>query len=354
MAANRASPKFNVLTASVTDLQVELASRKLSSVEVVTAYFAQIDQHNTRGLKLRALISVISRDLALQQAQELDNERREKGSRGPFHGIPVIVKDTFWTDPSLGMDTTCGSGALSGARGPRNAVVVDTVDFDAWLPAPHVVEPAEEFWKQTREAIEIAAARIRDAGGRVRRDVPLVTMPELKVMEKRGGVDTDDVFGHNFKASIDAFLSGYRESPVRSLQEMVEYNRTHADVCLPPDHPSQAVLEAALTTNPDPDFEKKLAVTRHLAQTSIDKLLDDQNLDVVMGFGDGRISSVAALAGYAVGSLPLGFADFNGRAFGVHAIPGRNGERKLLEIMSAWEKSFPEGRMAPPMMGAKH
>jgi amidase len=69
-----------------------------------------------------------------------------------------------------------------------------------------------------------------------------------------------------------------------------------------------------------------------------------------MGLGDGRLSSIASLAGYAVGSLPLGFTDFNGRAFGVHAIAGRNGEKKLLEVMSAWEGSFPEGRRAPPMM----
>ena len=92
MAATPQSPEFPVLTASVTDLQAQLTSGTLSSTDLVTAYLAQIDRHNEKGMNLHALISVISRDVALQRAKELDEERWEKGRRGVFHGIPVVVK----------------------------------------------------------------------------------------------------------------------------------------------------------------------------------------------------------------------------------------------------------------------
>jgi amidase len=46
----------------------------------------------------------------------------------------------------------------------------------------------------------------------------------------------------------------------------------------------------------------------------LERALAKDELDVILGPGDGRISSIAAVAGYAVGVMPLGYANFNGRA----------------------------------------
>lgn len=54
-------------------------------------------------------------------------------------------------------------------------------------------------------------------------------------------------------------------------------------------------------------------------------------------------------AGYPIASLPLGCLQYNGRGFGMLAIAGYHGERKLLELMSAWEKEFQPVR-PPPML----
>lgn len=105
-----------------------------------------------------------------------------------------------------------------------------------------------------------------------------------------------------------------------------------------------------MTKIPDAEFDSKLGVARSFAQVSITKLLRDNELDAVLGPADARMASVAAIAGYAVGSLPLGYAEFNGRAFGVNIIAGERGEGRILRVMSAWEKSFPEARVAPPQL----
>ena len=47
---------------------------------------------------------------ALQIAEELDRELAEGKSRGPLHGVPVILKDNIDTHDS--MPTTAGATAL--------------------------------------------------------------------------------------------------------------------------------------------------------------------------------------------------------------------------------------------------
>jgi hypothetical protein len=89
------SMEIDLLQSSVADLQNLLASGDLKSTELVSKYLDQIEQHNTNGMALRAIISVSPKDLALKRAQELDDERQRSGPRGPMHGIPVIVKVDF-------------------------------------------------------------------------------------------------------------------------------------------------------------------------------------------------------------------------------------------------------------------
>lgn len=58
--------------------------------------------------KLRAFIHV-AEDKALRDAEKLEQELEEGRWRGPLHGIPVAVKDVFYTRD---MPTTAGSKIL--------------------------------------------------------------------------------------------------------------------------------------------------------------------------------------------------------------------------------------------------
>ncbi len=65
---------------------------ELTSVELVKQKLSQIESHNEAGAGLRAMISIAPQDLLLKTAEKLDQERKEGNSRGPLHGIPIIVK----------------------------------------------------------------------------------------------------------------------------------------------------------------------------------------------------------------------------------------------------------------------
>ena len=76
--------------------------------EVAQAYLDRIDSIDKHGPQLNAIIQ-INPD-ALQIAEELDIELKAGKSRGPLHGIPVVLKDNIDTHDK--MATTAGSRAL--------------------------------------------------------------------------------------------------------------------------------------------------------------------------------------------------------------------------------------------------
>ena len=62
-------------------------------------------------------------------ARELDEERRAGNVRGPFHGIPIVIKDQWQVGPDCGMPTTAGMSALLEARNGDSALLVKKVVF---------------------------------------------------------------------------------------------------------------------------------------------------------------------------------------------------------------------------------
>src|SRR5262249_22633436 len=72
------------------------------------------------GPRLRSVIEINPDALVIAEA--LDKERKEKGPRGPMHGIPVLVKDNI--DTADKMATTAGSVALVGSKPPSDSFIV--------------------------------------------------------------------------------------------------------------------------------------------------------------------------------------------------------------------------------------
>ena len=97
------------------ELQSGLASGRWTSKALVAGYLARIRALDQAGPKLRSVIEVNPEAMTIAAA--LDRERKEKGPRGPLHGIPVLIKDNI--DTADNMHTTAGSLALLDAPAPK-------------------------------------------------------------------------------------------------------------------------------------------------------------------------------------------------------------------------------------------
>ncbi|HEY6104483.1 MAG TPA: amidase family protein, partial [Anaeromyxobacteraceae bacterium] len=108
---------LQVEEATLAELQAGMAAGRFTARQLAEAYLARIAAVDPQ---LRSVLEVNPDALAIAGA--LDAERREKGPRGPLHGIPVLVKDNVATADR--METTAGSLALLGVRPPRDAFLV--------------------------------------------------------------------------------------------------------------------------------------------------------------------------------------------------------------------------------------
>ncbi|KAL8947270.1 MAG: hypothetical protein Q9222_006429 [Ikaeria aurantiellina] len=468
-----------LLTLTAADLQHLLTTTTLTSQDLILQYLSQIASQNLIGASLHAIISTAPLDQVLARAKLLDEERARSGSRGPLHGIPIVVKDKLCT-PSLGMDTTCGSYLLKGQRAVRDAVAIqklqdagaiilakanltelghkkgvsltsggsavggqtqspyvrggvrsdamplghstpagsssgsavavaagccpiaigtesdgspggepyDTIGVLAkgcedigsvlnvlmdqklhlstgrswtgisiglvdlkewWLPEPYLESKPESYQEQVLAAVEQAMEDIQNRGGRVFRSTPLITMPEFErnIPDAKG---LHDVMNHPFRKSFEEFLSLFPNCPAKTLKDVIDFNKNHADFELPSEAPDQDLLPMAEEHSMRPEvFEQAERLMRDRTTSSLTECMKEKRLDVIMACGDGLLPPFSAASGCLIGAVPLGFAEFNNRAFGMHMIAEADQEEKLLNIMRLWEDTFPNARKPPDL-----
>ena len=103
--------------ASIEEVSVLLARKKVSPVELAKLYLTRIERLNP---KLNAFITVTS-ESALAEAQAAERELFRGKRRGALHGIPLALKDNIWTK---GVHTTVGSSILRDFLPSEDATVV--------------------------------------------------------------------------------------------------------------------------------------------------------------------------------------------------------------------------------------
>jgi len=111
---------FELDEITISQLADGMSSGKYSARAIAEKYLARIEAIDRQGPALNSVIE-INPD-AFEIAEKLDAERKEKGARGPLHGIPILVKDNL--DTADKMMTTAGSLALVGSRPSKDSFVV--------------------------------------------------------------------------------------------------------------------------------------------------------------------------------------------------------------------------------------
>jgi amidase len=111
---------FQIVEASIDDVQAAYKSGTLTARQLTEAYLARINAYDKQGPMINSIIT-LNPD-ALAEADRLDAVYRRSGFVGPLHGIPILVKDEIDT---AGMPTTLGTVVFKDYRPPKDAFVVD-------------------------------------------------------------------------------------------------------------------------------------------------------------------------------------------------------------------------------------
>lgn len=124
LAAKVASPTnevkpFELDEITIPELQEGMSSGRFTSESLVEKYTARIHEIDKQGPAINSVIELNPDAPAIAQA--LDHERKDRSTRGPLHGIPVLIKDNI--DTADRMMTTAGSLALVGSKPPKDSFV---------------------------------------------------------------------------------------------------------------------------------------------------------------------------------------------------------------------------------------
>ncbi|MGZ3624416.1 MAG: Asp-tRNA(Asn)/Glu-tRNA(Gln) amidotransferase subunit GatA [Ktedonobacteraceae bacterium] len=98
-----------------------LREHKISSVELTRAHLDRIRDVDD---KVKAF-TLVTEDLALQQAREADQRLKSGAALSPLTGIPLAIKDLICTK---GIATTCGSNMLKDFKPPFDATVMEKLN----------------------------------------------------------------------------------------------------------------------------------------------------------------------------------------------------------------------------------
>jgi len=162
----------------------------------------------------------------------------------------------------------------------------------------------------------------------------------------------------DFKIQLNAYYAALKENPsgVRSLADLIAFNNANPNLEEPPRFEDQSILiESEATTGFNSSYFQSLAFDKLLGATQgIDAALQANNLDALVLPAPGLTTTPAAIAGYPIVTVPLGFYPDNvtialagpetvypapGVPFGLSFLGTAFSEFKLIGFAFAYEQS---------------
>ena len=267
--------------------------------------------------------------------------------------VTILPIPSYPTQPDGGVPEVDYTAALdpSGLQGTRIGVVRGLAGFSPDADA----------------VFEEAITAMREAGAEI---IDPVEIPSLA--DQAWGNDTLPVLEWELKAGLADYFAGFlpADSPITSLADVIAFNEENADVEL--QYFDQGIFLSAETRTGLDDIEYINAVLRlqyagrdngldaALQQNSLDALIAPTNapatkIDLVNGdYFIGGTSTLAAIAGYPLVTLPAGYR--HGLPIGITFMGGAFSEETLIRLAYAFEQlgqvftepTFLPGNVIPP------
>lgn len=191
------------------------------------------------------------------------------------------------------------------------------------------------------------------------------TMIDLKeVMPREGLGDAGfQVLLYEFKAGLNQYLTNRSDTPVRSLKDVIEFNRAHREEEMPYFQQEIMIMAEEKGGLDSSEYQRALKKIQQASRTEgIDKVMRENQLDAIIGptggpawptdliTGDhflGGSSSPAAQAGYPNVTVPAGFV--HGLPVGISFFAGAYQEPVVIRLAYAYEQAS-QHRKAPQFL----
>jgi len=216
---------------------------------------------------------------------------------------------------------------------------------EEWHLSTSIALQNSAFTAQIDRETWAAYTKLRQIGADVK-EVRVASPSELQV---DGASLISKVIDARFKQTMNDHLQSLEVSKVRTLDGLMQFMRENAEQELPAESPNLTRLETAAKSDmSDEQYQDTLRQLRTWGQKrAVDKCLEDFGVDVIIGPADSKIHELSTAAGYPIATLPLSYADFNGRPFGLAAVTSAYQEGIIIHLMSAWEQVFNQQRRIP-------
>jgi amidase len=210
--------------------------------------------------------------------------------------------------------------------------------------------PREFFFNETisgnppeiNQAMDKAIALMKSLGATIVDNATVPSADELATSTAETTVlDTD------FKVDLATYLSRLNNSAISTLEDLINFNDANADIEFAPGECcQQTLIQAVQTTGKNATvYLEARATDIDIGRTrGIDYTLDTYGADALVLPTEGYASSLAAVAGYPIVSVPLGYLK-SGQPFGMAFIGRQWSEPKLISLMAAWEAATPKRKV---------
>jgi amidase len=141
-----AQSAFELDEKTIDELSSMMEKGESTSRRITELYLARIEATNRKGPNLCAVIETDPD--ALTVADALDRERKQKGARGPMHGIPVLIKDNVGTADHT--HTSAGSLALADWTPPEDAFLIQRLRAAGAVILGKANMSEWAFWRASR------------------------------------------------------------------------------------------------------------------------------------------------------------------------------------------------------------
>jgi amidase len=214
------------------------------------------------------------------------------------------------------------------------------------------------FHEGTDAVIEQAIAHLKALGAQI---IDPVTVSQAKLFDQ----SELELFLYEFKAGLNRYLADHPKARVKSLAELIHFNKTHAARVMP--YFQQELLEMAQAKGDlnEAAYLQAKAECRRLSRTDgIDKAIHEHGLDAIIAPTDGTPAwmidpvvgdkilggcpSPAAMAGYPHITVPAGYVQ--GLPVGLSFFADAYQEGKLIRYAYAFEQATQVRR--PPTFSA--